>query len=163
MERRRFGVTGLLLVVTFFWDRKFIGIATAVNLFLTGYVCDFSFWAMSSLGIQPVTLAGRAALMAVGLTLTCLGASLYFTADLGVSGYDAMSLIAAKRKVSSLRVCRVAADLLCVLIGWSLGSTVGVGTVLTALCMGPVIQWLNHALSEPFLAHSRPDKVHSHA
>ncbi len=146
--------TAVLLAVVFFWDRKFIGFATFVNLFLVGYVADFFMWLFQTIGLEP-TLIGRVALLIGALALVCVASSLYFTADMGVSSYDALSLIAAKRKVASLRVCRVATDLLCVLAGWLMGATVGIGTVLVALCMGPAIQWLNRVMSEPFLNRSR--------
>ena len=145
--------TGVLLVLTFVLDRKMIGFATFVNLFLVGYVCDFFLWVFQRIGLQPTPL-GRAGLLLAGLALVCVASSLYFTADLGVSAYDALSLIATKRGVSSLRVCRVASDLVCVLAGWAMGATVGVGTVLVALCMGPAIQWLNRVMSVPFLEWS---------
>lgn len=148
-------ITALLLLATFVLDRKFIGIATFINLFLVGYVCDFFLWLFQAMGFQP-GMFNRIAMLTGALALVCIASSLYFTADLGVSAYDAMALIATKRKIASLRVCRVATDLVCVLAGWLMGATVGIGTVLVALCMGPAIQWLNHVMSEPYLARSRP-------
>ena len=44
---------------------------------------------------------------------------------------------------------RIATDFICVLTGGLLGATVGVGTVLTAFCMGPIIQFFNEKISEP--------------
>ena len=40
-------------------------------------------------------------------------------------------------------------DLICVVIGGLLGAAVGIGTVLTAFCMGPVIQFFNDHISSP--------------
>ena len=91
-------------------------------------------------------------MMLFGIFGTCFAASVYFTADLGVSAYDAFSLIAAnKYKLAAFRLCRIASDSVCVLIGFICHVTIGVGTIITALFMGPVVQWFNTNVSEPFL------------
>ena len=97
-------------------------------------------------------MAARLVMMLFGIFGTCFAASVYFTADLGVSAYDAWSLIAAnKYKLMPFRLCRIASDSVCVLTGLIFHVTIGVGTVITALFMGPVVQWFNTNVSEPFL------------
>lgn len=79
-----------------------------------------------------------------------MGTSLYFVADLGVSSYDAVALtISEKCKRIPFQYCRIITDILCVVIGFVFHVTVGIGTVITAFMMGPVIQWFNVHLSEP--------------
>lgn len=83
---------------------------------------------------------------------------------MGVSAYDAVSLIAAnKYKLLPFKVCRVLSDLVCVTVGVVFHAMVGVGTVITALFMGPVIQWFNTHVSEPFLygKEGKPQKEQS--
>lgn len=147
-------VTLLLLGVTFWLDRTLIGFATVVNVFLVSYVCDGTLWLFEVIGWQP-DMAGRVLALLGGLAIVCVASSLYMTADLGVSGYDAMSIIASRRGLASFRVCRVATDLICVGAGVLLGASAGVGTVVVALCMGPVVQWFNRAVSEPVIARAR--------
>ncbi|MDD3411643.1 MAG: hypothetical protein PHY12_12635 [Eubacteriales bacterium] len=143
-------ITALMLLIALVADRSFVGISTALNLFGTGVIADGCVALLGNLAAFQ-TVLGRAALLAVALVILCIGSSLYFTANLGVSGYDAMSLIAAKKHWGPFRVCRIVADILCVAAGYLLGAVIGIGTVLTALCMGPVIQWFNTHLSEPML------------
>ncbi len=151
-------VTGTLLVGVFFVERHYIGIATLINLFFTGMAADF----MKNLldGFFPAPgMAARIGMMLFGIFGTCLGASVYFTADLGVSAYDAWSLIAAyKYKLLAFRVCRIISDSICVLTGFICHVTIGAGTVITALFMGPVVQWFNTNLSEPFLYGHKLDR-----
>ena len=64
----------------------------------------------------------------------------------------ALSSLAATRSAKkgwAFRVVRIATDFICVLTGGLLGATVGIGTVLTAFCMGPVIQFFNEKISMP--------------
>lgn len=144
-------VTGALLLGVFLTEKHYIGIATVINLFGTGISADFmrNVW---DVVIPNPSMGMRIGLMFLGVLGSCFSASVYFTADVGVSAYDAVSLIAAnKYKLMAFRVCRVLSDLVCVTVGVVFHATVGVGTVITALFMGPVIQWFNTHVSEPFL------------
>lgn len=92
--------------------------------------------------------------MAVAIVFTCLAAALYFTADLGVSAYDAIALIAAYQyRLLPFKYCRMITDGLCVLVGFLFNVTLGVGTIITALFMGPLNQWFRTHLAEPMLTH----------
>ena len=144
-------VTGARLVGVFFVEKHYIGIATVINLFFTGMAADFMRNILDNIFPAP-GMAARLVMMLFGIFGTCFAASVYFTADLGVSAYDAWSLIAAnKYKLMPFRLCRIASDSVCVLTGLIFHVTIGVGTVITALFMGPVVQWFNTNVSEPFL------------
>ncbi len=149
-------VTGALLAGVLVIERHYIGIATLINLFFTGMAADFMKRILDGLFPAP-GMAARAVMMLLGIFGTCFAASVYFTADLGVSAYDACSLIAAnKYKMMAFRLCRIVSDSICVLTGLACHVTVGVGTIITALFMGPVVQWFNTNVSEPFLhGHQR--------
>lgn len=144
-------VTGILLVGVFFVERHYIGIATIFNLFGVGIMADLTVNLLNRIIPNP-GIAVQVLLMIAGVIFSSLAASLYFTADLGVSAYDAVSLIAAnKYKLCAFRICRITTDVICVITGVVGGVTIGIGTVITALFMGPIIQWFNTHLSEPLL------------
>ena len=139
-----------LLAVVYILDKHYIGIATFINLFLMGYLIDFTQWVMTR--VVPVPPMGlRVAYLIVAIVVMCAGSSLYFTADLGVSTYDAIALHLADRGLAPFKVVRVATDLICVLAGFAMGCKPGVGTVITAFFMGPLIAWFNKVLAEPML------------
>ena len=106
-------------------------------------------------------LTVRAAFLLVGVVVTCIAAALYYTADLGVSTYDAIPLHIADRepkvfgRVLPFRAVRIVCDLICVGIGLMLGAPVGLGTVVTALFMGPLITFFRRTISEPLLTRGR--------
>ena len=115
-----------------------------------GFIADISRSFIESIIVNPSFLI-RVVLLISGVVIMCLAASLYFTADLGVSAYDAISKIMADKKVAQFRLCRILTDLICVIVGFLLKASVGIGTVVTALFMGPLIQWFNNNVSEPLL------------
>lgn len=143
-------VTGTFLIVVFLLDRHYIGIATVFNLFGIGYIAQFTMYVIN-LFYDEGTLWLRLGMLLLGLVLLCFGSSLYFTANLGVSAYDAIALILAKKTPIQFRLCRIGTDLICVIIGFLCKATIGIGTVITAFFMGPIIQWFNDYVSIPLL------------
>lgn len=144
-------LTGLMLVGVAVLQRRYIGFATLINLFLTGVAADAMHGLLDFLLPDP-TLGTRCLLMAVNILIMSLGASLYYVANLGVSAYDAIALMASEcYHVASFRVCRVTTDVFCVAVGFFLAADVGLGTVITAFFMGPVVQWFTDHLALPLL------------
>ena len=152
----------VLLLFALLADRHYIGLGTVVNIFLLGYVLQFTSEALRTLIPSP-SLALRIVLIPVALLGLSAASSLYMTADLGVSAYDSVALIISNTwHKMQFRYCRVVTDLVCVVVGSALfllsGKTfvqltayAGIGTVLTAFCMGPVISWCNEHISKPLL------------
>ena len=152
----------LLLLFALVFDRHKIGLATLINLFLLGYIAEFSQHCVSALLPDP-SLPVRFVLLGAAIVIMCLASAFYFTADLGVSTYDALSLIWSERqKKLPFFACRVISDLVCVALGVLLcrlagftlaGITreVGIGTVVTAFFMGPLIEFFNRTVARPFL------------
>lgn len=149
-------INAALLAVDFFLDRRYIGISTFINLFLVGYAAEFSENTLARI-FGDTGIPGRIALLAVGIVAGCAAAALYYTADLGVSTYDAIPLYLADRKprlfgrVLPFRVIRILCDLVCVAAGFALGFMPGIGTIITALFMGPLITFFRRTLSDPLL------------
>lgn len=143
-------LSGLMLALDLLIARSYMGIATLVNMFLTGYIVDFSVWAIHSLFPAPGLLA-RIVFLAVGVLVMCFASSLYMTSNLGVSVYDAIPIVIAEKRRWPFRFVRIGCDLVCVAIGALSGLLPGAGTLITALFMGPLIEVFNHSFSLPFL------------
>ncbi len=155
-------VNAALLLFALIFDRHYIGIATFINLFLLGYVVDFSHQTL--LNIFPdASMLIRIPSFIFGFVALCFGCSVYITADLGVSTYDAIALIMANKwKIGKFKFIRIMTDVVCVVLGIVLfimgkgkiadiPAFVGVGTILTAFFMGPLIDFFNRKVSAPFL------------
>ena len=152
----------VLLLFALIFDRRKIGLATLINLFLLGYIAQYSQGLAARLLPDP-SLLTRLLLLAAAIVIMCVASAFYFTADLGVSTYDAVSLIwSEKQRRIPFPVCRIITDLVCVLAGVALCSLagftlgqifgeVGIGTIITAFFMGPLIELFNRTLARPFL------------
>ena len=138
----------LMLVAIFFVDRSKIGLGTFINIFLLGYVVDFSSWLWNRVPFTE-TILTRAVLLGAGVLLLCLSSSLYYVGDLGVSTYDAVALCISEKKKWKFFIVRVVCDLTVALSGFALGAVLGIGTVVTAFGMGTMISFFNVHMSEP--------------
>ncbi len=143
-------LNAVLLIIVFFLKKHYIGIGTIINLFLVGYIVEFSHGALQEIIPDP-TMVVRIAMLIIGFLILCFASSFYITADLGVSTYDAIALIMADKKIARFQYCRIATDIVCVAIGFFLGAVVGVGTVMTAFLMGPFIAFFRKRVSDPLL------------
>lgn len=155
-------VNAILLLFALVFERHYIGIATFINLFLLGYVVEFS-QNLMILRFPSPTVSLRVVCFLIGFILLCFGSSLYMTADMGVSTYDAIALICSNKwKLGKFRTVRIISDCLCIIAGIgmfligggaasSINAFVNFGTILTAFCMGPLIDYFNRKVSAPLL------------
>ena len=150
----------IMLCFSLICDRHYLGLATFINLFLLGYMVEF-FQKLCFSSMPELSLPMKLLLFAGAFVLLCFSASLYITADLGVSAYDAVALILTNKfHLGKFKYVRITTDVICVVLGVSsyvlsqglegLETVVGVATVATAFGMGPLIDWFNRKLVEPF-------------
>lgn len=138
----------IMLIFIFMIDRRKIGLGTVINIFLLGYVVEYSSWLFVTWIPNP-TIVVKAIFLMIGIIIMCFGSSLYFTADMGVSTYDAVALILSEKKVARFQYCRIGTDFICTICGYFLGATVGIGTVITAFFMGPIIAVFTRKIAIP--------------
>ena len=132
----------MLFFVILRYDKTKIGIGTLVNMVVVGYVMDFFSWVwIKTLPINLFdSLSVRIAILIPTLMIFILAASTYIAVDLGTSPYDAVPMIIASRQNKvPFRVVRICWDALATLIGFMLGSTIGIVTVVMAFALGTVI------------------------
>ena len=152
----------LLLTFSLIADRTKIGLATFINLFLLGYITDFTYKLLGDIIVAP-SLAVRLICLTVGIVIICFGSALYMTANLGVSTYDAVAIVLSEKwKVAKFQYCRIGTDIVCVVLGvvffllagggWGNVLTIaGLGTIITAFFMGPLIAYFNRKVAQPLL------------
>ena len=159
-------VNACLLLFALVFDKHYINIATMVNLFLLGYVVDFSHNTLLTI-FPEASMVVRIVCFIFGFVVLCFASSLYMTADLGVSTYDAIALILTNKwKLGKFKYIRIATDLVCVILGavlFILGkgaikdipTFIGIGTILTAFFMGPLIDFFNRKIAIPMLEKNK--------
>jgi uncharacterized membrane protein YczE len=82
----------------------------------------------------------RFLLMMAGVAVIAIGSGLYLSTDLGPGPRDGLMTGVSHRFGWSIRRARTAIELTVLVLGWALGGTVGLGTVVFALAIGPLVQ-----------------------
>ncbi len=141
-----------LVLVLFFVGRSYFGIGTLMSMLLVGYISDFL---LSIVPVQATDLPMyvRYLILFGGLIITSAGISLYSCAKLGISAYDAMSFIVVERSSGKLHLqyVRIAVDVLLVIGGYLMGSVVGIGTLIVALGVGPLVAFFINKMVVPYI------------
>ncbi|MGN0395422.1 MAG: YitT family protein [Coprococcus sp.] len=162
-------LTGLVLVIlSIIFDRKLIGIGTIYTFLCQGYIIDTSTRISAIIFPAPSTFI-RVLLFIAGFTILSLATAVYFNASLGVSAYDAISIIMTGRiGFKEFRYNRILTDVICLLSGCliylfsggslsDIPSFAGIGTILIAIFMGPAVDLFKNLLydSENMSVHQR--------
>ncbi len=157
-----FGTVVILVsvVVLLLWIplRQWPGLGTLCNAVVIGVVTDLSLAVL----IQPDSLAVRMPLLVGGVLLNGLATALYIGSQFGAGPRDGLMTGLVRRTGRSIRLVRTVLELSVLAMGWLLGGLVGIGTVLYALAIGPLVQlFLPYCVVE--LPEIDPDAVRDSA
>ena len=154
---RRFGlgvgtwvvIVGALVLLLWIPLRQRPGFGTLNNVILVGVVVD-----VVLATVPPIHgLVARVTVMCAGVLLNGIATGAYIGAGLGPGPRDGLMTGLASRG-HSIRLVRTGIELSVLLTGWLLGGTVGLGTVVYALGIGPIAH-----VSIPRLAIKVPARV----
>lgn len=149
-------VVGVLVLLAWIPLRQRPGFGTLSNVFMIGLAAD------AALVVIPgfESLLARSGLLVTAVILNALATSLYIGAGFGAGPRDGLMTGIHARTGWPVRRIRTAIEVSVLLIGWLLGGTVGVGTVLYALAIGPLIQiclpWFRHQPQSRIRIRSEP-------
>jgi uncharacterized membrane protein YczE len=144
-------VIAVSFVVLLAWIplRERPGFGTIANALLVGVFVDLTLLVLDDAGPWPA----RVGLLLAGILLNGLATALYIGASLGSGPRDGLMTGLVRRTGRSVRVVRTSLELTVLVVGWLLGGTVGIGTVLYAVAIGPIAHALLPLLT---VAAARP-------
>jgi uncharacterized membrane protein YczE len=129
-------IVSLLVLLLWLPLRQPYGLGTLLNAIIIGVVID-----LTGLFIPEATATGVAWVMAVaGVVLVGVASGLYIGANLGPGPRDGL-MTGIARRGPSIRLTRAVIEIAVLTLGWILGGTFGLGTILFALAIGPLVQY----------------------
>lgn len=140
----------VLLVLLFFTGRRYVSIGTFVYLLPYGFCVDFGNFLYRLLGASE-DIWVRIVFSVLGCVLLSLGVAVYITVDIGVDPFTGVVLVLRDVLKKEYRYVKIGFDLAMVVLGTLLGGRLGVVTVITALAVGPVIQFFMKILKKYWL------------
>jgi uncharacterized membrane protein YczE len=112
------------------------GLGTVSNVVLIGVSMNASLQWLPHVHRMPWRIAD----MLGGVVLCGVATGMYIGANFGPGPRDGLMTGLARRTGASIRLTRTSIELTVLAAGWLMGGTVGVGTVLFALAIGPLAQ-----------------------
>jgi uncharacterized membrane protein YczE len=141
-------LTGVVVLLLWIPIRERPGLGTILNVVVIGLVVDATLAVVDT----PDAMWQRIGLLLLGVYLFGPGSGWYIGAGLGPGPRDGL-MTGIARRGHSLRVVRTGIELTVLAIGALLGGSVGAGTVIFALTVGPNVHW---HLDRMTLAAPRP-------
>ncbi|WP_425505799.1 YczE/YyaS/YitT family protein [Streptomyces typhae] len=144
-------VIGAAVLLLWIPLRQRPGLGTVSNVFVVGLAMD------GTLALVPDAhgLGVRVPLMVAGIVLNGVATGLYIAARFGPGPRDGLMTGLHDRTGRSIRLMRTMVEVVVVVTGFLLGGTVGVGTVLYALAIGPLAQLFLRLFAVPAPSASR--------
>jgi len=131
------GVGVIIIIIDAFMGEG-IGFATLGNVFLIGTFLDL----FEGLNIVPYAnnLFMGILMMLIGIVLAAIATVLYLKPALGSGPRDGLMLAINKRSSKSVGTIRTIIELTALTVGWLLGGSVGIGTIISGFGLGYAIQ-----------------------
>src|SRR6478609_870771 len=140
-------VVSFLVLLLWIPLRQWPGFGTLCNAVLVGVFADIGLAL-----IPPVSLlAGQIGLLGGAIVLNGIASAYYIGARFGPGARDGLMTGLARRTGWSVRLSRTLIEVTVLAAGWLLGGSVGVGTVVYALAIGPLV----HVLLPYFMVPAR--------
>jgi len=138
-------IVGAAVLLLWIPLRQRPGLGTVSNVFMVGLAMD------GTLALVPEAhgLAVRIPLLLAGIVLNGAATGLYISANFGPGPRDGLMTGLHRRTGRSIRLIRTALEVMVVATGFALGGTVGIGTLLYALAIGPLAQLFLRVFAAP--------------
>ncbi|MER7549833.1 hypothetical protein ABTX86_07570 [Streptomyces anulatus] len=125
----------LLVLLAWIPLRELPGLGTVLNVVIVGFAADVT----AAVVPAPQGLLAQIACFALGLVALAFFDALYLGAQFGAGPRDGIMTGLVRLTRLPVAVVRTGIEVTVACAGWLLGGTVGVGTVLVALCLGPLV------------------------
>lgn len=131
----------LLALILFLKEGKRIGLGTLANMVVVGYAADFTTWIINM--IHPLyndPLLVKLIVFVPTIIMFMVVAAFYMCVELGVAPYDAIpQIISSRVKKPNFTTIRIIWDVSAAALGFLLGGTVGMVTIIMGFFLGPII------------------------
>jgi uncharacterized membrane protein YczE len=138
-------ITGAFVLLAWLPLRQRPGIGTVSNVFVIAIAVDASLALLPAAGSDGIAVA----MLLAGVGLNGVASGAYIGAGLGPGPRDGLMTGLVARTGWSVRAVRTSIEVAVLVVGAALGGTVGLGTVLYAVSIGPLVHVLLPPLTVP--------------
>lgn len=136
--RVHIAVSLLIILILLLTDRSYVKIGTVLCMVCGGPIIDFFSGLLAPLISAAAPMPLRILILALGCVILAYGMTIVIKSDAGTGPNDLVAIVISDKIHRKFSIVRVIVDICFVALGWILGGTFGVGTVICAALVGPV-------------------------
>lgn len=136
--RVHIAVSLLIILILLLTDRSYIKVGTVLCMVCGGPIIDFFTLLLTPLFAQSMALPLRIAILAVGCVILAYGMTIVIKSDAGTGPNDLVAIVISDKLHAKFSIVRIIVDACFIAVGWLLGGTFGIGTLICAALVGPV-------------------------
>ena len=146
-------MTSLVVLIAWVPLKQTPGVGTILNAIIIALVLDYFLPYLPTFDNMGLKILEAS----IGVLVTGFGGGIYLIANLGPGPRD--GLMTGLQRLTDFPIAwvRSAIEITAILIGWTLGGTVGIGTILFALGIGPSVAASMYGLNNVFNKNSSPN------
>ncbi len=128
----------LIILVLLIVDRSYIKIGTILCMVCGGPIIDFFTRLLQFIFAQERTLWFKLPVLALGCVILAFGMTIVIKSDAGTGPNDLVALVISEKSHKKFGIVRIIVDVSFVVVGFVLGGSFGIGTIVCACLVGPV-------------------------
>lgn len=150
------GICFLIILVLLIVDKSYIKTGTILCMICGGPIIDVFTIILNPLFMNINSLAFKILILAAGCVILAFGMTIVIKSDAGTGPNDLVALVISEKNGSAFGIIRIIVDVSFVVIGFLLGGSFGIGTLICAGLVGPVAgfflprneKWINRVIQK---------------
>lgn len=138
--RVHMAISFLIILILLVVDRSYIRVGTLVCMFLGGPIIDLYTIVLKNVLSAASPMVLRVVMLALGCVILAFGMTMVIQSKAGTGPNDLVAVVISDKIQKKFGVIRIIVDVCFAGIGFALGGTIGLGTVICAFLVGPTAQ-----------------------
>ena len=128
----------IIIVALLFIDRTYIKIGTILCMIFGGPIIDFFTSVLTAPLANVDSMVAKIIMNAIGCIILAFGMTIVMKSEAGSGPNDLVAIVISDKLKKNFGIVRIIVDISFVAIGFGLGGSIGIGTLICAFLVGPV-------------------------
>lgn len=128
----------IIMLMLLFIDRSYVKVGTIICMLCGGPIIDFFTLILGRPASNFTSVPSRIVMVALGCVILAFGMTIVIKSDAGTGPNDLVAVVISDKLKKKFSITRLVADAMFTLAGFIMGGTVGIGTLICVILVGPV-------------------------
>ncbi len=128
----------LIILALLAVDKSYVKIGTILCMIFGGPIIDIFTVVLAPIFSISDSLIFKIFLLALGCVILAYGMTIVIKSDAGTGPNDLVAVVISDKSKKKFSIVRIIVDVSFVVVGFVLGGSLGIGTIICAFCVGPV-------------------------